>query len=136
MANGTQPRKPAALVRFATWMLPPHRKDWANAMLNEIEYIESRRLAAWWTLGCASFAIRERVSFELERTFMSHRTLKAVLGLGAASVIAVVGIYMAQKPYQRERISIALHRVLDSGQTQAPAGDNGARQPRKRPQTR
>lgn len=115
----THGRRPSALARFAIRILPPHRKDWAEAMFNELAYIESRRLASFWVLGCAWLAIRERISFELERTFMGRRILKAVLGLGAASVIAVVGIYMVQKPYQRERISIYLHRVFGSGQAQA-----------------
>lgn len=114
----TDDKRPAALVRLVVRILPPHRKDWADAMFNELAYIGSRRLAAFWVLGCAWLAIRERVSFELARTFMGRKILKAVLGLGAASVIAVVGIYMVQKPYQRERISIYLHRVFGSGQAQ------------------
>lgn len=86
-------------------------------MFNEIAYIKSHRLALYWALGCTLSAIKERASFELERTFMNRRILKAVLSLGAASVIAFAGIYAAQKPYQRERISITLHRVFESNQT-------------------
>lgn len=88
-------------------------------MFNEVAYIKSRRAASYWALGCTLFAIKERVSFELERTFMNRRILKAVLSLGAASVIAVSGIYAAQKPYQRERILTTLHRVFASSSTQA-----------------
>ncbi|MGH8216816.1 MAG: hypothetical protein ACREPZ_14145 [Rhodanobacteraceae bacterium] len=133
MTNGDPSAKPTATVRFATWILPPHRKDWAEAMFNEIAYIQSPRAARYWVIGCTLFAIKERVSFELWRVFMRHRILKAVLGLGAVSVIAVVGTYMAQKPYQRERISITLHRVFESSQTPAPASDNGTRQQQHKP---
>ena len=45
---------------------------------------------------------------------MQHRTLKTLLGLGAASVIIVAGLYAVQIPYQRERISITLHRILEA----------------------
>jgi len=105
-------------TRVAKWILPPHRKDWADAMLNEIAYIKSRRAAVYWILGCTLSAVRERTSYELEKTPVSHRILRTVLGLGAASVIAVVGIYIVQKPYQRERISITIHRAFEHGQSQ------------------
>jgi hypothetical protein len=106
----------AVAVRIATRILPPHRKDWAAAMLNEAAYVGSRRAAWFWVLGCALFAIRERASFELARTFMTRRILRALLRLSAASVIAVIGLYMLQKPYQRERILIA---VFHSAQASA-----------------
>ena len=98
----------AVAVRIATWILPPHRKDWAAAMLNEVAYVGPRQAAWYWVLGCTLFAIRERASYELVRTFMTRRILRALLRLGAASVIAVIGVYMLQKPYQRERILIAV----------------------------
>ncbi len=94
----------AKAVRFAAWLLPPHREEWAEAMLNEMAYIGSRQAALHWALGCTWSAIRERTSYELGRTFMKRRALGTLLGLGAASLIAVFGIYALQKPYQRERI--------------------------------
>ncbi|MFK2889911.1 hypothetical protein [Dyella flagellata] len=102
-SNMRSGRLPAA-VRFVTWILPPHRRDWAEAMLNEMAYAGSHRAALLWVLGCTLFAIRARTAYELERTFMSRRILRALLGISAASVIAVVGVYAIQKPYQRERI--------------------------------
>ena len=109
-------RSMAVAIRLATWLLPPHRKSWAQAMFNEIAYIPSRRTALRWILGCTLLAVRERTSYELGRTFMHHRVLKTLLGLGAASAILVAGLYAVQKPYQRERISITLHRILEAKQ--------------------
>lgn len=103
-----------AAVRLATWILPAHRRDWAEAMLNEIAYVGSRRVALYWALGCTLSAIRERASYELLRTFPTRKILKALLGLGAASVVAAVGLYMLQKPYQRERILIAVFHSAEA----------------------
>lgn len=105
MTNGNmRSTGPTVAVRLATWILPPHRKDWAEAMLNEIAYVRSHRVAWYWVFGCTLFAIRARASYELQRAFMTHRVLKTLLGLSAALVIAVIGVYTIQKPYQRERI--------------------------------
>jgi hypothetical protein len=109
-------------IRFATWLMPPHRKEWAEAMLNEMAYIESRRAASRWLLGCMLFAAKQRASHELRKVFMPHGIVKTCLSLSAVAVMAVIGIYAMQKPYQRERIRIALfhhgspaaHHVKDS----------------------
>lgn len=98
----------ATAIRLAAWIMPPHRKDWAAAMLNEIAYVRSRRAAWHWVLGCALFAVRERTIYALANTWMSRRMLRSLFRLGAASFIAVIGLYMIQKPYQRERILITL----------------------------
>lgn len=97
-----------AAVRLATWILPPHRKDWAEAMLNEIAYVRSRRAALSWVLGSTLFAIRERASYELLSAPTLRGTLKTLLGLSAAAVITVIGVYAIQKPYQRERILLVV----------------------------
>jgi hypothetical protein len=112
----------ATAIRCAAWIMPPHRKEWAEAMLNEMAYIGSRRAAWHWLLGCMLFAAWERASHELRRAFMPHGILKTCLTLSAVAVMAVIGIYAMQKPYQRERIRIALfhhgspaaHHVKDS----------------------
>ncbi|MGH7044605.1 MAG: hypothetical protein ACREFY_21070 [Acetobacteraceae bacterium] len=106
----------AIAIRLTTWMLPPNRKSWTQAMFNEIASIPSRRTALRWVFGCTLSAVRERTSYELGRTLMHHRVLKTLLGLGAASVIIVAGLYAVQKPYQRERISITLHRIFEGKQ--------------------
>lgn len=109
MANGNmRSAGPTAAVRLAMWILPPHRKDWAAAMLNEMAYVGSRRIAWRWVLGCILFAIRERASYQLTKTFATHRILKTVFGLSAAFVFVVAGVWMVQKPYQQERILITI----------------------------
>lgn len=95
-------------VRLATWILPPQRKDWAEAMLNEIPYVRSRRAALSWALGSTLFAIRERASYELVSALTFRSPHKALLGLSAAAVIAMIGVYAIQKPYQRERILLVV----------------------------
>lgn len=75
MATAKGYTRPNAAVRFATWILPACRKEWAEAMFNETAYIESRRIAWIWVLECTLFAVRERASFELERTFMDTNNL-------------------------------------------------------------
>lgn len=107
----------SAVVRLTIWIMPPHREDWARAMLNECAYIESRREVARWIVESALFAIKERTICELERAFMNIRTFKAALVLIAVAVSFTAGIYAIQKPYQQERIKFALCRLLDAKQT-------------------
>lgn len=105
-----------AVVRLATWIMPSHRKDWAQAMLNELAYIESRPAAVRWILECTLFAIRERTIYQLGEASMNIRTFKTALVLVAVAVSAVAGVYAVQKPYQQERIKFTLHRLLDARQ--------------------
>ena len=95
-------------VRFATWILPPQRKDWAEAMFNEVAYVRSRRAALRWVLGSTLFAIKARASYELVSALTLRRPHKVLLGLSVAAVIAVIGVYAIQKPYQRERILLVV----------------------------
>jgi len=106
--RGRRPVEMARAIRLAAWILPPQRKDWAEAMLNEMAWAGSRRAALHWMLGCLWSAIRERTSYELGRTLMTRKTVRTLFGLCAASVIAGAGIYALQKPYQRERIVMAV----------------------------
>jgi hypothetical protein len=94
--------------------MPSHRKDWAEAMLNELAYIESGRVAVRWIIESMLFAIRERTTYELAKASVNIWTSKMALVLIAAAVCAVVGIYAVQKPYQQERIKFVLHRFLDA----------------------
>jgi hypothetical protein len=105
---------PVAVVRLAMWVMPPHRKDWAEAMLNELAYIESRQAAVRWMIGSMLFAIRERTTYELGKASLNIRPFKMALVLVAVAACAVAGIYAVQKPYQQERIKFALHRFLDA----------------------
>lgn len=107
----------SAVGRLATWIMPSHRKEWAQAMLNELAYIESRPAAVRWILECTLFAIRERTTYQLKEASMNIRTLKTALVLVAVAVSVVAGGYAVQKPYQQDRIKFTLHRWLDSRQT-------------------
>jgi hypothetical protein len=95
-------------------------------MLNEGAYIKSHRLALQWALGCALTAVKERVTYELEKASMSRKLLKTLLGLGGVLAIGALGIYIDAKPYQRERIRIALGHGTHSDQREGPGRANGA----------
>jgi hypothetical protein len=105
-------------TRFATWVLPPNRKEWAAAMLNEVEYVESSQHVLRWIAGSVLSAMKVRVSYEMERTFMSRGILKTFLALCAVMVVAVGGVYAIQKPYQRERIKLVVLQHLEGSSTQ------------------
>jgi len=105
------------IVRLVRWLMPPHRKDWTDAMLNELAYIETRRAAVRWIIGSMLLAIRERSTYELEKASMNTGTIKTILILGVVTVGVLAGTYAIQKPYQQERIKFALHRLLDAKQS-------------------
>lgn len=107
----------SAAVWLAIWIMPPHRKDWARAMLNECAYIESRPAAARWIIEGTLLAIKERTIYQLETIPMNIRVFKAGLVLITAAVAVIVGVYAIQKPYQQERIKFALCKLLDTKQT-------------------
>lgn len=116
MADGTLKAKVVlAALRFAAWVLPPHRKEWTEAMLNEAAYIESPRHALRWIFGSVLSSMKARASYEMERAFMSHRILKTFITLSVLAVATLIGVYAVQKPYQRERIKLViLHQVEPS----------------------
>jgi hypothetical protein len=103
-SDDMNPKILAAVVRLTTWLLPQHRKEWAEAMFNEMPYLESRQAATFWVLGATLFAIKERASYELMSMLTPRAISKALLGPSLAIVITVMGVYLMQKPYQRERI--------------------------------
>jgi beta-lactamase regulating signal transducer with metallopeptidase domain len=109
--QGEHGRLPA-VYRLVAWLLPAHRKGWAEAMLNELAYFRSHRAAIQWALGCTFVAFRERVTYELEKTFMNRRIFKVLLGFCAALAVGTIGVYISAKPYQRDRIQITVHQVL------------------------
>lgn len=105
------------IVRLVTWIMPPHRKGWAHAMLNELAYIKTRRAAVLWIIGSMLFVIKERTNYELEKASMNMKIARTALIIIAMAVGVVAGTYAIQKPYQQERIKFALHRLLDAQQT-------------------
>lgn len=104
----------AALVRLVTWIMPAHRKGWAQAMLGELPCIDTRGAAIRWLIGGMLFAIRERSSYLLENARMNNRIFKTALLLLAVAVGGAAGVYGIQKPYQQERIKIVFQRMLDA----------------------
>lgn len=93
-------------------------------MLNESGYTTSRTAALKWAFGCVLAAVTVRITFELERTFMPRKMLKAIAWIGAAAAIGAIGIYATAKPYQRERIWITLRQVVHSNDAQRTEGKN------------
>jgi uncharacterized membrane protein YhdT len=49
------------LLKHAAWVSPPDRKEWAQAMLNELDHVPSDASALWWALGCTFVSYRERM---------------------------------------------------------------------------
>lgn len=105
-----------AATRLAAWVLPSHREEWAAAMLNEVAYVGSSRHMLRWIAGAVLSAMKVRVSYEMERTFMSRGILKTFIALGAV-VITMVGVYAIQKPYQRERIKLVILQHVEGSST-------------------
>lgn len=55
-------RKMAALlVKHASWISPPDRKEWSHAMINELDHIPPEAAALWWALGCTFVSYQERI---------------------------------------------------------------------------
>jgi hypothetical protein len=92
-------------------------------MLNEVAYVQSKRHMLRWIAGCVLSAVKARASYEIERTFMSRGILKKTLVFGSIMILAMVGLYAVQKPYQRERIKLViLQHVEDSSKQPAQSG--------------
>ncbi|AHX16172.1 hypothetical protein CH75_05920 [Dyella jiangningensis] len=106
-------------THFAMWVLPAHRKEWAEAMLNEVAYFESKRHVLRWITGSVLSAVKARASYEMERTFMSRGILRKLLVLGSVMILTVAGLYAIQKPYQRERIRLVILQHIEGSSTQA-----------------
>jgi hypothetical protein len=102
------------IVRLVAWIMPPHRKEWAQAIVNELAYIETRRAAVRWMIGTTLLAIRERSNYELENASMNTKIIKTALILLAVGAGIVGGTYAIQKPYQQERIKATVYRLLDA----------------------
>lgn len=98
--------------RLARRLMPPHRKDWADAMFNETAYL-SPRAARRWAVHCTLAALHERITHELEMTRMSRILLKITAACAAMLLIGAMGVYLVAKPYQRERIRIELRQALN-----------------------
>lgn len=103
----------SVLMRLSAWLLPPHRQDWAEAMINELDAIGSRRAAIGWILGCVCTALRERVIFEITGSYpMRRKIFRLSIALAAMLILGIAGVIIGSKPYQRERLRIEMCRMI------------------------
>jgi hypothetical protein len=49
------------LVKHAAWVSPPDRKEWSQAMINELDHVPRDTSALWWALGCTFVSYLERI---------------------------------------------------------------------------
>jgi hypothetical protein len=109
MNAATSPKESRGwLLRLTARLLPPHRKEWGDAMHREIDAIESPRAARAWARGCAWAALTERIAYEMEIKRMSRKLLKVLLASMAMLIVVSTGILIDSKPYQRERMRLEL----------------------------
>ena len=55
---GAQRRLAAALLRAMLRVTPPHAREWASAMLRELDFIPGEWSALFWALGSAAAILR------------------------------------------------------------------------------
>jgi hypothetical protein len=49
------------LIKHAAWVSPPDRKEWSQAMINELDHVPRGASALWWALGCTFASYLERM---------------------------------------------------------------------------
>jgi hypothetical protein len=49
------------LVKHAAWVSPPDRKEWSQAMINELDHVPHDLAALRWALGCTFVSYLERI---------------------------------------------------------------------------
>ncbi len=93
-----RPRKLAAwLLRAVLHLAPPHSRDWAAAMLHELEFIGGEWVALFWALGSTGAIVRHAVAVSWAR-FKSksnqegsmNNTGKKALGVGVGILSALM----------------------------------------------
>jgi len=98
------PRKLAAkLLRAAICLAPPQSRDWASAMLRELDFIQGDWAALFWALGSTTAILRHAISVwrtwlkqNQKEAGMNNKGSKAIgVGLGMLSALALVGCAFA-----------------------------------------
>lgn len=101
---GTPRRLAAKLLRAAVRLAPGESRDWASAMLRELDFIEGEWEALFWALGSTTVILRQAASawrnwFEGKtkgEERMNNTGRKALgVGLGIFSALALVGCAFA-----------------------------------------
>ena len=94
----------AKLLRAVVRLAPAESRDWAAAMLRELDFIEGDLAALLWALGSAAAILRHAASVwrawlqrKSEKETRMNKTGKKVLGigLGMLSALALVGCAFA-----------------------------------------
>jgi hypothetical protein len=94
----------AKLLRAVVRLAPAESRDWAAAMLRELDFIEGDWAALFWALGSAAAILRHTASVwrawlkrKSEKETGMNNTGKRVLGvgLGMLSALALVGCALA-----------------------------------------
>jgi hypothetical protein len=99
------PRKlAAALLRAVLRLAPERSRDWAQAMLHELEFVSGEWSALYWALGSATAILRQAASSwktwftrkSKKEAGMNNTGKKAMgVGLGALSALMLVGCAFA-----------------------------------------
>lgn len=102
---GAPRRLAVALIRAALRFAPPHARDWAQAMLRELDFVPGEWAALFWALGSAAAILRHSVCswrqwlawFKLQREErMDSKGRKAIgVASGAISALALAGCAFA-----------------------------------------
>ena len=98
---GAQRRLAAALLRAMLRITPPHAREWASAMLRELDYIPGEWSALFWALGSAAAILRHAGSewrqwleqlISNPEARMNPKGRKAIgVASGALSALALAG---------------------------------------------
>jgi hypothetical protein len=83
------------LRRWAHAAAPADRRDWAEAMLRELDEVEDPRVALGWAWGCFAACLSERIESMRELMIAARLVLAGACALFAASVAAPLGMILA-----------------------------------------
>jgi hypothetical protein len=99
------PRRLAeALLKGVLRLAPRESREWASAMLRELDFIEGEWAALFWALGSATAILRHAASIwrawlnrkSMKETGMNNTGKKALgVGLGMLSALALAGCALA-----------------------------------------
>lgn len=101
---GAPRRLAARLMRVVVRLVPDESRDWAMAMLRELDFIEGDWAALFWALGSAAAILRHAASVwqawvrsKANKEASMNNTGKRALGvgLGMLSALALVGCAFA-----------------------------------------